>query len=311
MKYGEFKSIPLASISHSSQWQYTEILGDNVANTQDSVFLHPPVVQVIHNTPKQYELLCGHSRLTQLTKSDPDLVEFPCLVIQGDFSPQETLEIILKDRLISGPLSAMEKALYLKLCSNHLPQATVVKETLPLLGEKPQQYILQKLIALTTVEPQLQIATHTGALALKTLHSLVSLSPAERMKLYEVITFLELGGGKQQRLISLIQDLAKLHNKTIAAILEENELTQILNHSEMNTPQKGNSLLKTLQKLLFPESSAAENEFKNRIAKMGLPSNCSISHSPFFEKDEVTLSVHFSTLEELEKQSASLKTLLS
>lgn len=278
---------------------------------QDTGSLHPPVVKVTHTTAEQYELLCGHIRLDKMKKSYPDLDTLTCLVLQDNLSIEETLQIILKDRLISGPLSVMEKALYLKLCSNHIPHARIAKDTLPLLEEKPQPYVLNKLIALTTLEPQLQIATHTGSLTPKTAHSLLSLNPTERIKLYETIQLLELGGGKQQRLISLAQDLAKLHNRSIAAILEEEELTQILGNPEMNTPQKGNSLLKTLQKQLFPESSAAEHEFKRRVARMELPANCFISHSPFFERDEVTLSVHFSTLKELEKQSASLKMLLS
>ena len=311
MKHGEFKPVPLTSISRPPQWQYAEILEGTFEHNQATGFLHPPVVKVIHTTTEQYELLCGHTRLSNLERSDPDLDAIPCQVLKNNFSIEETLHIILEDRLISGPLSAMEKALYLKLCSSHLPQSTIVSDTLPLLDEKPQQYALKKLIELTTLEPQLQIATHTGALAPKTARSLLSVNPTDRIKLYETILFLELGGGKQQRLISLAQDLAKVHNRPIAAILEEEEITQILNHSEMNTPQKGNSLLKTLQRRLFPESSAAESEFKKRVTKMELPSNCFISHSPFFERDEVTLSVQFSTLEELEEHSAPLKTLLS
>ena len=48
-------------------------------------------------------------------------------------------------------------------------------------------------------------------------------------------------------------------------------------------------------------SSMAEEVFEKQVKSLSLPENYSISHSPAFEKDEVTLSITFKKIADCEQ----------
>jgi hypothetical protein len=84
----------------------------------------------------------------------------------------------------------------------------------------------------------------------------------------------------------------------------------------MNIPQKIDRLGCLLQQESFPSSSMAEGNFVKQVKNLRLPENYSISHSPFFEKDEITLSIGFKNfaackqfLDRQQKTDSLLKTL--
>ena len=61
-----------------------------------------------------------------------------------------------------------------------------------------------------------------------------------------------------------------------------------------------------LRKKQFPSHTLAEQEFKDFCRLLQLPSDATINHSPFFEKDELTLSITFKDKEDLLKNLPQL-----
>ena len=87
--------------------------------------------------------------------------------------------------------------------------------------------------------------------------------------------------------------LVRWASSTTVLYEEKKEITAILNHNEMNVPQKIHHLGNLLQQAMTPASALAEGAFVKQVASLQLPANHSISHSPSFEKDEITLSITF------------------
>lgn len=314
---GEFKNIPVDSITKSKKWSLTPFLLSSSSSyksyptTSATGLLHPPVVRKVDNKGTSYELLCGQERFKSFVNCFPDENQVTALALPSDIPHEEILQYILDDKLISDKFSVMEKAIFLQYCCNFLPSETVIQNFLSPLKEKPQPYILKKLLALTTLEPALQRSIHLESLSPKLGHELLTLSSDDRLKLHDLFQYLELGGGKQKRLLSLCKDLAYRQNKKITSLLAEDEYVAILEHTEMNVPQKGASILSLLHKQLFPESTIAEEDFRKRVLRMELPADCMVEHSPAFERDEISLTIQFKDMTQLEEQANRIKEFFS
>ena len=309
---GEFKTIPVDSIIIINEWNLTPFLTSpptfkSSPTTPAIGILHPPIVKESNGNESNYELLCGQVRFKSFRNYFPEETHITVLVLPKDISDDEILQFVLNDKLVSGKFSIMEKAIFLQYCCKHLSLEEVSKSFLPPLDEKPQPYVIKKLILLTTLEPALQQSIHAGQLSHKLGHELLTLSAIDRTTLHDLFKQLELGGGKQKRLLTLCKELAFRQDKDITSLLTGDEYKAILTHSEMNVPQKGASLLNLLHKQLFPESNNAEDNFRKRVSRMELPANCIVEHSPAFERDEISLTVQFKDMEQLEKRTHIIK----
>jgi hypothetical protein len=69
----------------------------------------------------------------------------------------------------------------------------------------------------------------------------------------------------------------------------------------MNIPQQIHHLGALLLQQTNPSSSQAEEVFIKQVKALYLPKNYAVSHSPSFEKDEITLSITFKNFAECEQ----------
>jgi sulfite reductase alpha subunit-like flavoprotein len=126
----------------------------------------------------------------------------------------------------------------------------------------------------------------------------ILLLPDENDKLALVQLFKNcgMGDGKQKRFFTLIRDIALREGLTISSYLQQEKIRAILDHEEMNVPQKIHHLGDLLQQELSPSYSLAERDFVKQLKELHLPTNYSISHSPSFERDEITLTIAFENI---------------
>ncbi len=312
----KFKSIPFTDISVTDEWNLTPFLESNSISTSDTSTvsvgnIHPPIVRDCGQPPGTYTLISGQSRLQSVQNKFPEQTHITVLILPADISDDDILLYLLSDKNVSGNFSDMEKSFFLRLCNKNRSLEEVSKTFLPLLGEKPQTHIAKKLLSLTTLEPNLQKSIHGSQLSSKLALELLTLPANDRMTLHDLFKQLELGGGKQKRLYSLCKDLSMRNNTDITTLLVENDYLSILNHSEMNVPQKGTTLLTLLQKQLFPQSSEAENTFIKRVRNLDLPDNCTVKHSQAFEVEEISMIIKFKNIEQLEEQAFKIKEMLA
>ncbi len=311
----EFKNVPFTDISITSKWNLTPFLDLNSISTSDTSEIHvgnihPPIVKVSESLPGTYTLISGRSRLQSVKKNSPKQSHITVLVLPADISANDILLYLLSDKNVSGNFSKMEKSFFLHLCCENRSLEEISQKFLPLLDEKPQTHIAKKLISLTTLEPNLQKSIHNGQLSSKLALELLTLSAIDRVTLHNLFKQLELGGGKQKRLYSLCKDLSLRNNTDITTLLTNEDYRSILNHSEMNVPQKGASLLTLLQKQLFPQNTEAEKKFIKRVRNIHLPDNCTVKHSQSFELEEISVIIKFKDIGKLEEKSHIFKELL-
>lgn len=296
------KDIQLSSINTTQLWNIHPFLDDTPSPALQQSFtevgiLHPPIVQQAQDGT--FNLICGRKRLYAL-KHYFKQTSWHCLIIQPTLAPSAFLLNILTDQQLNGPLSPIEIAHFLKYCLDKMDKNEVLNFFLPRLGYKKQEFLIKQLVSLLSLEETIQRQIHHGLIIDKIAFELVTLPPRDRFCLSSLFELLQPGTGKQKRILTLSQDIANRSQKTISSLFEEQDFKNIIEHQEMNPPQKIHTLLELLQKEFYPRSSDAEHIFKDRVRKLNLPDNYELTHSLNFERDEVYLTLTFPDLESCE-----------
>ena len=297
-----FKNIPLDSINTTPSWTLHPFLGDTPSpllkqSFEASGILHPPLVQQVEDGT--FNLISGRSRLYAL-KYYFKQTSIPCLVLHPALAPCTFLLYILTDQQLNAPLSPMEVSFFLKYCLDKMEEKEIADFFLPRLGLKKQTALIHKLTRLLTLEETIQQQVHHNLISDKIAFEFLTLPPVDRVTLSSLFDLLQPGTGKQNRMLMLSRDIALRSQKTISALLAEQEFKEILEHAEMNPPQKSHTILELLQRKFYSRSSDAELIFKERVKRLRLPDNFEITHSLNFEKDEVYLTETFQDLKSCE-----------
>ncbi|MDR3629248.1 MAG: hypothetical protein P4L42_02800 [Desulfocapsaceae bacterium] len=166
------------------------------------------------------------------------------------------------------------------------------------------------LLRLLEFDDELQRKIYTGLLNEKALFDLVQLDQEDRSSMVSVFESLQMGGNKQKRLLSLCRDITQREDISVGTLLAHPEIKTVIDHRGMNIPQKVNRLFSQLQKRAYPQSTTAQDFFLAQVQGLDLPASCTITPAPFFERDEVSLTVRFSNFEECRKYCLQIKDLL-
>jgi hypothetical protein len=292
----------------SFRWNLHPFLDDFIPeNLEQSVakvgILHPPVV--IETGLDTYDIVCGRKRIRCGCKLGQ--ADFLCHVLPSASEKLTILNFLVEDQLSLGPLSLPELANSLKLFLYHGGE----EKEFALFARQPQPRMRRvHLLSILDLDNPAQRSIHFGTVAEKIIPSLLKCTSEDQSRLIALVEQLQLGEGKQRRLVTLCCDIALREKIFISSLLDRQEIQSIIEHQEMNAPQKAGRLLRLLQKLCFPQSMKAKEAFQNELRTFDLPGHCEITPSPFFEKDEITLSVRFQNLEECRRIFPSFQVLL-
>jgi ParB family transcriptional regulator, chromosome partitioning protein len=303
-----FLSLSIEKIKDSRSWNLHPYLPTSVP---DSLFasivevgiLHPPIV--VQDNRNSYDIINGRKRIrcAELLGISDCL----CAVLPEDTSAKTLLRFLLQDQIASSPLSLPEIATFLQMSRGHLD----MKEAIDMLPDtsRPRKNPDQFLQLLELGDSILE-KLHLGRLAEKIIPDLLLLRQEEQKKAVCLIDDLHLGANKQKRLIGLCRDIVLRENISFSSLLEERGIREIVKHPMMNIPQKTSRIFEILQKRCFPRSTEAKEVFQSQVRELLLPDTFTIIPSPFFERDEISLSIRFPDLERCKEALPLLKDLL-
>ncbi|MBU0664543.1 MAG: ParB/RepB/Spo0J family partition protein [Proteobacteria bacterium] len=301
--YPSFKDISLNSIRITPLYNIHPFLDDSAPpelkqSFEESGILHPPIVQQVQDGT--FDLICGRKRLHAL-KHHFKKKSAPCLIIPPVSDPYTFFLYILTDQQVNGPLSPIETAFFLKYCLEKIDEKVIINFFLPRLGYKQQATILHQLISLSILDESIQLQIHHGFISDKIAFEFLELPLEDRSSLSSLFELLHPGTGKQKRILLLSREIAQRSQQSITTLFAEQEFQFIIEHNEMNAPQKTHNILELLQKKFYPQSSDAEQIFKDRVRSLNLPQGYELIHTLNFEKDAVYLTVSFPNLGSFEK----------
>lgn len=297
-------SIPLDCINFSTEWNLhpwdfrvvpTELQEDLALNG----VIHPPLV--IADSKKTFTIVSGARRMEFIRRSiGPSQVD--CMVLDKDAPDSFILNLILADQSYASKLSLAEKARFVEIASRLLKIGNIVTTFQGKLQLKNGRSTIPNLLEILKQDDIIIREIHAGRIQDQMVSEILSLpEEADRRALVQLFRNLGMGNGKQKRFFNLIRDIAFREESSITAFLQKKDIAEILDHKEMNIPQKIHHLGNLLQNQINPASTLAESAFVKQVKSLHLPANQSISHSPSFEKDEITLSITFKNFADCER----------
>jgi hypothetical protein len=275
-------------------WEFEIIPAELEESLTLNGIIHPPLV--IADSAKAFTIISGAKRLEfakRLSGSSP----LYCMVLEKDAPPYLILNLILADQSTTSKISLAEKARFVEIACRLLNIEDVVNIYQKKLQLRTGRSTISDLLRILQQDEIIIKEIHAGRLQDRMVSEILLL-PDENDKLALVQLFKNyaMGDGKQKRFFSLIRDIALREGLTISSYLQQEKIRTILDHEEMNVPQKIHHLGDLLQQELTPSYSLAEKDFVKQVKELHLPINHSISHAPSFERDEITLSITFKNI---------------
>jgi len=307
--FPSFQSVFFNELTFTGKWNihpwdndcYPEELKNSIIKTG---IIHPPFV--LEHPDKSFEVVSGHKRLLIAEKylqSD----QIGCFVLPENYPERVLLDLLLTDQS-STPLSFAEKARFVQIATGYMTKEEIITNFSGKLEIRGQISAINEMLDLLKLDVEIIREIHNGRLQHKMIGELLRIKiPEDRLALVSLFKYLSLGGGKQKKLFSLIRDLAYRNHSSISEFLRSEELELILNHKEMNPPQKAQHLGSFLQAKLTPAYLESENNFSAFVKGLELPENLTLSHSQAFETDEVTLSILFNNSSECQQLLPGIK----
>ena len=259
--------------------------------------LHPPLVRELDSG--LYTVVAGRKRLLVLRSLHTERTCI-CLVISRRVPEVDVFSLLLEESQLTRQLSTVEKAIFLQKITAIADERQIISKFLPLLGLAPHSSSLKQSLKLMDLEEPVLRSLHHGQISETVAHDLLSMAARDRMTLAAIIVALRLSFSNQKKLLNMCRELASRSNTSIGALLDDNEVHDILQHPDANPPQKTKNLMLWLSRRHMPRSGQAKEEFSRFIAAMHLPRNVSVEHTPFFEDDSMTLSITFPNRESLQ-----------
>lgn len=295
----QISSVDFTDFSYSISPEKDIVLEETFRNSiAKHGILHPPIIRKTDSG--SHLIVTGKKRLFAFRSLYPEVQTCCFLVIPAKVPEIDVYSILLEDIRISRQLTPIEKALLLEKISSLADVEYVVNEFLPRMDLPPDHFHIRQSLMLLTLESPIILAIHRREMYEGIARDITSLPDTDRMALFHIITSLHLSVSYQKKLVRNCRDIAGREKKSVAEVLESPETLAILNHPDMNPPQKTKNLMTWLTRKHMPRSSQAEAEFADFVAEMQLPDKVTIQHTPFFEDDAVTLSIPFSNRKSLQ-----------
>ncbi len=295
-------------IEQFSSWDlYPYLDGEPISQTrrqieQVGILLPPLVIKTAVNT---YELVSGFRTYNSWQKTNTNQPLF-CRIFTPDISISTILEVLYYESNNRKPLGAIETAHFIRLAGEKLAKEKDIAKLLETVGLQPGLPYRKRTLQLLQLEQQIQRAMWEERINLSTAREMLLLNDKDRLTLFSLAQELEFGSSKLRRLLYLMRDLAGRDNISFNTLAADTDLKEIMNHPEMNIPQKGQAILKILQYRQNSTFYTAEKSFEQWKNSLNLPDSYAIEHSKSFESDETTLSITFSDREKLEQALPAL-----
>jgi ParB/RepB/Spo0J family partition protein len=269
------------------------------ASIREVGLLSPPWVRAVKGN--RYQTVTGFKRLLAAVQLGWEQVTVR--VLPPDTPEARCLLVHLHDNAFNRDFNNLEQALLAVRLIEHWERETVIQKFLPCLGLAPSFALLERLLALASLEEPLQQLVARGRLALTAAALLAAWDKEDRDAVAPFLEKLPFSQSKQEEFLQGLDLLARREGARPAAILDREEFRRHLQDGT-GTPQTQAAAVRLLlQKLVSPRFSAALEAFQAGLQRLGLlhHSRVRLQPPPALEGPDFHLEIKFHDAAELHK----------
>ena len=258
---------------------------------------------------KKYRIIDGFKRISWLTSnntaSDQKQQEtpIPCFILPESMPEREATNIRLETlSTSSGNFSGIQIGRVLKqLQDSDFTTEEIADQVLPRLGLKPSARLVRQLLDLHNV---LKTMTLPESLLRFGSEDLLPLLKFSQSALPDVAAFcarMEVGGKKLRNLLQVLDEVSRLKEMSADEVLKLPEIMKITGRSSLQAPVRYRLLKQQLDTWRYPELSELRKRFEQGRQRLNLSQRITLESDPYFENDDLTLSLKIRSVQELRK----------
>ncbi|MCF8068787.1 MAG: ParB/RepB/Spo0J family partition protein [Desulfobacterales bacterium] len=263
----------------------------------------------LERTESGYRIICGFKRV--MASKMIGCKKIAVNVIGSNENIIERTKLAISDNSFQRALNLLEQSRAINLLSN----AGVDDENYPVLAE-----LLNLPVTFSDVKrikPLCQLSKHIRQSFISEHIShymaleLGKLSPDTSRALSSFFNTYKMSFSKQKEILGLLNEIARRDDTTIIQVLNCDEITGIMDNSELDGNLKVSRIRQCLKKLRFPSITDAENAFLFNVKELQLPNSIKLIPPHGFEGANYSLSLNFKSIKELAGQSDEIIKLLN
>ncbi len=304
----QFQEISLNQILESDtifDWDHTPPSETLTNSIQHHGLLFPLVVQAVNR--EHYRVLDGFKRYRLLQEAtNTKEATYSCLVTDETMSLTDLLiwrlETLSHNKTFPGITVCR---ILLQLHQAGIDEIYLAERVLPNLGIKSSKKRTQEFLKLAQwlehfQSPPFQQCTPDELLPL------LKFSSSTMEPLIKSLAIFHVGGNKWKSLLHLLYEVSRLQERSALEILQSQEIAQILHSSHLQSPVRYRLVKQQLEIWRYPELTQLRNKFAEGIHQLRLPPQINVQCDPFFEQDDLQVTVHADTPEALQAHLTSL-----
>ena len=117
---------------------------------------------------------------------------------------------------------------------------------------------------------------------------------------------MEVGGRKLRNLLQVLDEVSHLKEMSADEVLKLPEIMKITGRSSLQAPVRYRLLKQKLDTWRYPELSELRKRFEQGRKRLNLSQRITLESDPYFENDDLTLSLKIGSVQELRKHLKDL-----
>lgn len=266
--------------------------------------LSPPLLVPIR---RRFRIIAGFRRVRASRTLGLDRIDARVYPASTPVSAQTLLAI--SDNCFRRPLNLIETSRSLGLLIDAFPDETELSDAAAHLRLPARRQAMAKLLPLAEMPSHIQSGVISGAISLVSALELTEMPPDTARGLSELFSSLPFSVSKQREILMLLKEISIRDRIPIPDILGEDLIARALAESDKDGNQRANAVRRYLRTRRFPKLVEAEARYEEMIRALNLPQGTGISPPPHFESGTHTLTLRFSSGEELKHRLTALSKL--
>ncbi len=288
-------------------WFPGNLSEDDIKSLEQNGILIPILLQVVPG--KKYRIIDGFKRISWLTSnntaSDQKQQEtpIPCFILPESMPEREATNIRLETlSTSSGNFSGIQIGRVLKqFQDSNFTTEEIAAQVLPRLGLKPSARLVRQLLDLHNVLKTMTLPESLLRLGSEDLLPLLNFSQATLPNLAALSERMEVGGKKWRNLLQVLDEVSRLREISANEVLKLPEILEIIGRSSLQAPVRYRLLKQQLDTWRYPELSDLRQRFEQGRQRLNLSPRITLESDPYFENDDLTLSLKIRSVQELRK----------
>ena len=291
----------------SFNWFPGNLSEEDRKSLEKNGILIPILLQAVPGN--KYRIIDGFKRVSWLTSnntaSDQNQQEtpIPCFVLPESISVREATNIRLETlSTSSGNFSGIQISRVLKkLQDSDFTTEEIADQVLPRLDLKPSARLVRQLLDLHNVLKTMTLPESLLRLGSEDLLPLLKFSQSVLPDLAALNERMEVEGKKWRNLLQVLDEVSRLRKMSVDKVLKLPEILKIVGRSSLQAPVRYRLLKQQLDTWRYPKLSELRKRFEQGRQRLNFSQRISLESDPYFENDDLTLSLKIRSVQELRK----------